>query len=232
RQVMHDEPARPRKVNPAVPRDLETVVLKAIAREPAHRYQTPAEMAEDLKRFVEDRPVRARRISEGERLWGWGRRHPLAAGWLAGIVLVCLAGFAGVSWQWRAAVTAREDEKSQRNRAEVLRRGAEEQAEESRRRLVRFQVDSGARLVEQGDLLGALPRFAEALRLDPDDAARAETHRLRLAATLRRSPRLVALWAAEAGWGRATFDPAGRLVASANLAVPAPPFPLTAPPGK
>ena len=69
KQVMHDEPMRPRKLNPGVPRDLETVVLKAIARDPAHRYQTPAEMADDLKRFVEDRPVRrgasARRRSSG-----------------------------------------------------------------------------------------------------------------------------------------------------------------------
>jgi serine/threonine protein kinase len=51
RQVMHDEPLRPRKLNPRVPRDLETLVLKAIARDPAHRYQTPAEMADDLKCF-------------------------------------------------------------------------------------------------------------------------------------------------------------------------------------
>src|SRR5262249_58370173 len=58
KQVMYDEPVRPRRLSPAVPRDLETVVLKAIARDPGHRYQTPAEMAEDLKRFVEDRPVR------------------------------------------------------------------------------------------------------------------------------------------------------------------------------
>jgi WD40 repeat protein/serine/threonine protein kinase len=76
KQVMHDEPPRPRKLNPKVPRDLETVVLKAIARDPAHRYQTPAEMAEDLKRFVEDRPIRARRVSEAERLWRWCRRNP------------------------------------------------------------------------------------------------------------------------------------------------------------
>src|SRR5439155_18461966 len=69
KEVMHGEPARPRKVNRGVPRDLETVVLKAIARDPAHRYQSPAEVAEDLKRFAEDRPVRARRSSEGERLW-------------------------------------------------------------------------------------------------------------------------------------------------------------------
>src|SRR5262249_26074784 len=57
KHVLHDEPVRPRKVNPSVPRDLETVVLKAIARDPAHRYQTPAELADDLKCFVEDRPV-------------------------------------------------------------------------------------------------------------------------------------------------------------------------------
>jgi serine/threonine protein kinase/WD40 repeat protein len=76
KQVMHDEPVRPRKLNPGVPRDLETVVLKAIARDPAHRYQTPAEMAEDLKRFVEDRPVRARRISNAEKFWRWSRRNP------------------------------------------------------------------------------------------------------------------------------------------------------------
>src|SRR5205085_10853045 len=85
KEVVHGEPVRPRKLNPAVPRDLETVVLKAIARDPAHRYLTPGEMAEDLKRFVEDRPVRARRISEAERLWRWCRRNPAVAGLLAAV---------------------------------------------------------------------------------------------------------------------------------------------------
>jgi WD40 repeat protein/serine/threonine protein kinase len=92
KQVMHDEPARPRKLNPHVPRDLETVVLKAIARDPAHRYQTPAEMADDLKRFVEDRPVRARRTSNAEKLWRWCRRNPLVAGMAAAVVLALAAG--------------------------------------------------------------------------------------------------------------------------------------------
>src|SRR5205807_1790632 len=131
KQVMHDEPVRPRKLNPGVPRDLETVVLKAIARDPAHRYQTPAEMAEDLKRFIEDRPVRARRISAAEKLGRWCRRNPLPASLLAGIVLVFLGGFAGVFWQWREAETAREDEKSQRGRAEALRQGAEKARDEA-----------------------------------------------------------------------------------------------------
>src|SRR5262249_6225739 len=131
KQVMHDEPARPRKVNRAVPRDLETVVLKAIARDPAHRYQTPAAMADDLKRFVEDRPVRARRVSETEKLWRWCRRNPLPASLLAGLVLVFLAGFAGVAWQWREAVAAREEEKSQRGQAEAARQGAERARDEA-----------------------------------------------------------------------------------------------------
>jgi serine/threonine protein kinase/formylglycine-generating enzyme required for sulfatase activity len=107
KQMTHDEPERPRKLNKRVPRDLETVVLKAIARDPAHRYQTPAAMAEDLKRFVEDRPVRARRVGEAEKLWRWCRRNPLPASLLAGIVLVFLAGFAGVFGQWRVAETQR-----------------------------------------------------------------------------------------------------------------------------
>src|SRR5262249_51636171 len=121
KEVMHGEPVRPRKLNPAVPRDLETVVLKAITREPGHRYQTPGEMAEDLKRFVEDRPVKARRVSETEKFLRWCRRNPLVASLLAGIVLVLLVGFAGVLWQWREAETARKDEERQRGQAEALR---------------------------------------------------------------------------------------------------------------
>jgi WD40 repeat protein/serine/threonine protein kinase/tetratricopeptide (TPR) repeat protein len=139
KQVMHDEPMRPRKVNSAVPRDLETVVLKAIARDAAHRYQTPAEMAEDLKRFVEDRPVKARRIGDAERLWRWCRRNPLPASLVAGMVLVFLVGFAGVFWQWLEATAAREDEKRQRGRAEALRQGAELARDEARQNASRAE---------------------------------------------------------------------------------------------
>jgi serine/threonine protein kinase/WD40 repeat protein len=131
KQVMHDEPPRPRKLNPGVPRDLETVVLKAVARDPAQRYQTPAEMADDLKRFVEDRPVKARRIGGAEKLWRWCRRNPLPAGLAAGIVLMFLAGFAGVVWQWREAEAAREDEANQRSSAVAARKGAETARDEA-----------------------------------------------------------------------------------------------------
>src|SRR5262249_52948712 len=91
KRVMHDEPVRPRKLNAAVPRDLETVVLKAIARDPAHRYQTPAAMAEDLKRYIEDRPIRARRVSSVERLARWARRNRGLAASLSAVALLTVA---------------------------------------------------------------------------------------------------------------------------------------------
>ena len=80
RHVIEEKPIRPRKLAPAIPRDLETIVLKAIAREPGHRYQTAGALADDLNRFLEDRPILARAHSPVERLWrlagaiGWRRR--------------------------------------------------------------------------------------------------------------------------------------------------------------
>jgi WD40 repeat protein/serine/threonine protein kinase len=91
-QVMHDDPAPPRKLNVHVPRDLETVVLKATARLPEQRYQTPAELAEDLRRFIDMRPVRARRISVVEKLWRWCRRSPAVAGLTAASAALLVAG--------------------------------------------------------------------------------------------------------------------------------------------
>src|SRR5262249_59514066 len=90
-QVSHGVPARPRKVNPDVPRDLETIVLKAIERDPAARYQSAGEMAEDLRKFLEDRPIRARRCGPIERSWRWARRNPAIATLGASVVLLLAA---------------------------------------------------------------------------------------------------------------------------------------------
>jgi WD40 repeat protein/tetratricopeptide (TPR) repeat protein len=129
RRITHDEPPRPRKLNPAVPRDLETIVLKAIARDPAHRYQTPIEMAADLQRFLEDRPVRARRVSEMEMIWRWCRRNPLPACLAALVAIVFLIGFAGVTWQLFETRAEREAKEKQRKDAEDARDAAREEKE-------------------------------------------------------------------------------------------------------
>jgi serine/threonine protein kinase len=138
-QVMRDEPVRPRKLNPGVPRDLETVVLKAIARDPAHRYQTPAAMAEDLKRFVEDRPVKARRASEAEKLWRWGRRNPgiavLGGALAAVLVLVTVASLLAAGYFNRLRLNEAQAAQSERDawhEAELSRQAAEKAAEERR----------------------------------------------------------------------------------------------------
>jgi len=79
RQKMHGEPPRPRSQNPAIPRDLETIVLKACASDPDHRYQTAGELADDFQRFLDERPVAARQVGAVEQLWRWCRRNPAIA---------------------------------------------------------------------------------------------------------------------------------------------------------
>ncbi len=75
-QIGRDDPVPPRKFEPRVPRDLETIVLKALAKRPTDRYATAAELAEDLARFLSHAPVKARRIGPVGRLWRVARRHP------------------------------------------------------------------------------------------------------------------------------------------------------------
>jgi serine/threonine protein kinase/formylglycine-generating enzyme required for sulfatase activity len=97
KRVMHDEPARPRKFNPAVPRDLETVVLKAIDRDPARRYQAPGALADDLQRFLDGRPITARPVGRIERAVKWVKRNPVVTGAAAAVVLALAMG-TGVSY--------------------------------------------------------------------------------------------------------------------------------------
>src|SRR5205823_5050881 len=75
RQIAFDEPPPPRRINKAIPAELETIVLKAMAKNPADRYGTAAELADDLERFLKDEPIRARRPTLIHRSRQWARRH-------------------------------------------------------------------------------------------------------------------------------------------------------------
>src|SRR5207253_350248 len=74
-----EEPTRPRSIDRRIPRDLETIVLKAIEKEPGSRYPSADAMAEDLRRFLADEPIKARQVSTSERYWRWARRNPVIA---------------------------------------------------------------------------------------------------------------------------------------------------------
>jgi hypothetical protein len=96
-KVLHAPPAPPRKLDPRIPRDLETVVLKCLAKDPAERYASAEAVAEDLRRFLADRPIRARRSTWREQTWRWCRRNPWVAGLSAAVfVLLTVTAVGGV----------------------------------------------------------------------------------------------------------------------------------------
>jgi eukaryotic-like serine/threonine-protein kinase len=101
RQIALDEPIQPRRLNPGVPRDLETIVLKAMAKDPSSRYPTAQELALDLRRFGDDRPILARRPGLLERSLRWALRHRELVATAAAIVV--LATMIGTAATWAQA---------------------------------------------------------------------------------------------------------------------------------
>jgi serine/threonine protein kinase/WD40 repeat protein len=89
-KALHEPPTPPRKIDAHIPRDLETVVLKCLAKEPAERYASAEALAEDLQRFLADRPIRARRAPWRELAWRWCRRNPAVAGLMAVVAVLLL----------------------------------------------------------------------------------------------------------------------------------------------
>src|SRR5437660_6363018 len=86
-QILDDEPRSPRRLNDRIPRDLETITLKCLVKEPGRRYATAGALAADLHRHLKGEPILARPIGRPERLWRWMKRNPR----LAALIVVCLA---------------------------------------------------------------------------------------------------------------------------------------------
>lgn len=109
-QIALEEPRLPRRLNEAIPVELETIVLKAMAKDPAERYATAQELAGDLKSFLEDKPIRARRPTLLERATKWSRRHRSVAMAAVGLLVLAVIGLAvstGLIWREQARTEAR-----------------------------------------------------------------------------------------------------------------------------
>jgi eukaryotic-like serine/threonine-protein kinase len=167
-QVLSDEPVPPRRLNPSIPRDLETICLKWLEKEPGRRYARATTLAADLRRFLTGEPIVARPVTRLERAAKWARRKPtLAAAYTLGLLAVVLGGLVGAAvWQWRAAERARDAAKSaqaeaeqQRDRADAARseadtarvaeKAARAEAERQRERFERFDYGRTIQVAHQ-----------------------------------------------------------------------------------
>lgn len=141
RQVLEHDPAAPRLWNSAIPVELETIVLKAMSKSPADRYASAGELAEDLRRFLDDRPVQARRPSLATRARKWLRRHPTV---LASTVVLLVLGVIGLSVA--TALVSREQARTKQAYDREKQRAEEA---EQRFGLARRSVDEMIRLGEE-----------------------------------------------------------------------------------
>jgi WD40 repeat protein len=105
-QLADNDPLAPHLLTPRIPHDLETICLKCLEKEPAKRYQSAQELADELDRFLRDEPIHARPVTRTERTWRWCRRKPALAGLLAALHMVLAFGLMGIFWEWRRATVS------------------------------------------------------------------------------------------------------------------------------
>jgi WD40 repeat protein len=148
RAVTSDEPARPRRLRPGLPRDLEAVALHCLEKEPARRYPSALALAEDLDRFRAGQPVLARPVGAAARLARACRRRPLVALLLGLLAASLVGGLAGVTWKWLEA-------NEQRDRASAHAREADEERREARFEAYRARLAAARAAISAHDVADA-----------------------------------------------------------------------------
>jgi WD40 repeat protein len=203
-QVIQNPPISPKRLQPSVPVDLETICLKCLEKNAAKRYASALDLAEDLGRFLRKEPIHARPVGRLERLGKWAARHPALAGlWAVSILAAITFAASGVTY----TINVR------RLLGELQSADAENQ-----RQLIRLDVAQGTRELNDGNWFVALAWFTEALRREEAgiDTALGEVHRMRIGMILRQSPKLSQLWLHREAVNHVEFSPDGRFVVTAS----------------
>jgi eukaryotic-like serine/threonine-protein kinase len=218
RKVLGENPVPPRRLRPGVPRDLETVCLKSLRKEPAGRYASAADLADDLRRFLEGRPIAARPVGTLERAWRWCRRNRVLAGMAtvaSSLAVVILVGAPIAIFllnqegertlgNWKRALTAEEDAKDKLGRAVAAEADALEKLRQAQAGRYSLQIAFAQQLVREGDILSAREVLADC----PAELRHFEHHYLR--ALCRGRMRLVH----PGSTASVTFSPDGKFVAA------------------
>ncbi len=118
-QVRTQEPLPPSRLQPRLPRDLSTICLKALSKSPDRRYATAEAMADDLRRWLDGKPIQARAVGRAEKAWRWCRRNPVVAALTGIVILVSLVGIGSVLSQWLRAERAAATALSERDKAKL-----------------------------------------------------------------------------------------------------------------
>jgi serine/threonine protein kinase len=180
RQITFEEPSRPRRLNRAIPPELETIVLKAMEKNPADRYATAQALADDLRRWLEDKPIQARRPSLLQRARKWGQRHRALVRTAALCLLLTLAVLAGcVGWVLRDQAARRTETEREANTA--LEEAAKWQ-HEGRLPEALAAARRAASVAETGSAGASFRQCVQARRADLEPVAELQEARLQMTA--------------------------------------------------
>lgn len=237
-RLHQEEPRPPRALNPGVARDLETICLRCLEKEPERRFPGAAALADELERFARGEPIRSRVVSVPERVWRWARRKPALAGLVVALHLALGLGLAGVLWKWRSEVAQRERAEGATLRAAAETARAERENARAQRTATRLEIERAEFQFQGGSSHQALANLARLLRRQPTNQVAAE--RLLNALSYRNfcwpiAPLLTESTNGNSGLGQTNqfgmarqtrprvtitavnFDPNGRLIVSASL---------------